>query len=260
MKRLSRLLTIYAVAACLLVSRAGAQPAAPGSINAALRYWMAFALMKDPPDGRSGVTAAYLDRVAAGEAAWDNVQLGPILDDNREALEIMRRATQLTSCDWGLEYDLGPSTPIAHLAKARVLGRLNAVSGAEFAARGDWSTAVDVWLAGVRFSQHVASGGTLISLLSARLSLSPSLKSLVRAASQTAVDAARRQQIAAVVGAIPEAGFDFADAMRREADALAVAKRLHPNLNAPMPSQAAVDRVANELRAERRAVLDAVAK
>src|SRR5215468_9538122 len=191
MKRVLEVLTTCAVAVCLLASRGDAQPAT----NAALRYWMAFALMKDPPDGRSGITAEFLDRVGAGTAAWDETQLGSIVDDNREALMIMWRATKLPVCDWGLEYELGPQTPIAHLAKARVLARLNAV-------------------AGVRFSQHVANGGTLISLLSARLSLSPSLKSLVRAASQSSVDAGRRQQIAAVVGAIPDAGFDWADAMR----------------------------------------------
>jgi len=256
MKRVLEVLTTCAVAVCLLASRGDAQPAT----NAALRYWMAFALMKDPPDGRSGITAEFLDRVGAGTAAWDETQLGSIVDDNREALMIMWRATKLPVCDWGLEYELGPQTPIAHLAKARVLARLNAVAGARLASRGEWGRAVDVWLAGVRFSQHVANGGTLISLLSARLSLSPSLKSLVRAASQSSVDAGRRQQIAAVVGAIPDAGFDWADAMRREADALAIAKRLNPGLNAPMPSQAAVDRTANEVRAERRAVLDAAAK
>ena len=120
--------------------------------------------------------------------------------------------------------------------------------------------AADVWLAGVRFSQHVAHDGTLISVLSARLALSPSLKSLARAASQPSLDAAHRQQIAAVVRAIPDAGFDWADAMRREADALAIARRRNPNLKAGMPSQTRVNSTADEVRAERKAVLDTVTK
>jgi hypothetical protein len=220
---------------------------------------MAFALMKDPPAGKLGNTGESLDlRIAAGTAPWDEAQFGSLVDDNREALEIMQRATVLTTCDWGLETELGPETPIAHLAKARVLGRLNALQAAQFASRGDIAHAVDAWLAGVRFSQHLAQGGTLISVLSARLSLSPTLKSLARVAPQ--LDAAHRRQVEAVIRSIPDAGFDWADAMRREADAIVVAKRLNPNVNAVMPSQAAVDRTANELRADRRALLDAVAK
>jgi hypothetical protein len=240
---MKKMLTAFAIAAFALASRAEAQVPA-GSTNAALRYWMAFALMQDPPADQA--TAELLDRVAAGTSPWDEAKLGKILDDNRRALEIMRRATALPLCDWGLEYELGPNTPIAHLAKARL------------AARGQLAQAVDAWLAGVRFSQHVAHDGTLISLLSARLSLSPSLKSLARVASQ--LDAPHRQQIAAVVRAIPDAGFDWADAMRREAEVLSTAKRLDPKVNAPMPSQAKVNSVADEVRAERKAVLDAMSR
>jgi len=253
-----RIVSTCLLAACVVVSSVRAQPASSNSTNAALRYWMAFAVMKDPPADQS--TAELLDRVAAGTASWDEAKLGKILDDNREALDIMRRATTLAFCDWGLEFELGPSTPIAHLAKARALGRLNGIAGTRLASRGQWADAVDVWLAGVRFSQHVARQGTLISLLSARLSLSPSLKSLARAALQPSIDAARRQQIKAVVTAIPDGGFDWADAMRREADVLVVARRQNPNVNAVMPSQARVDMTANEIREERRALLAAVTK
>jgi hypothetical protein len=247
--------TTCIILAFLLMSRADAQ--APAA-NAALRYWMAFAVMHDPPADKA--TADLLDRVASGASPWDERKLGKILDDNREALEMMQRATKLPSCDWGLEYELGPHTPIAHLAKARVLGRLNAVAGTRLASRGQVAQAVDVWLAGVRFSQHVARDGTLISLLSARLSLSPSLTSLARTASQPSVDAAHRQQIAAVVRAIPDAGLDWADAMRREADLLVVAKRLDPKVNAVMPSQTKVNSIADEVRVERKRVLDAVTR
>lgn len=252
---MKRMLTTCLIAAFLLVSRADAQ--AP-STNAALRYWMAFAVMHDPPADKA--TAELLDRVAAGTAPWDEGKLGKLLDDNREALGILQRATTLASCDWGLEYELGPNTPIAHLAKARALGRLNGIAGTRLASRGQWAQAVDVWLAGVRFSQHVAHDGTLIALLSARLSLSPSLKSLVRAAAQPSLDGEHRKAIADAVRAIPDAGFDWADAMRREVEVLAVARKRDPNLKAGMPSQTKLDQTAAEVRAERKAVLDAVAR
>jgi len=249
-----RTVATWVLAACVLVSTANAQPAPP--TNAALRYWMAFAMLHDPPADQA--TAELLDRVAAGTSPWDEAKLGKILDDNREALAMMQRASTLSWCDWGLEYELGHQTPIPHLAKGRVLGRLNGVAAARLESSGRLTQAVDVWLAGIRFSQHLARGGTLISLLSARLALSPALKSLARVAPQ--LDAASRKHIDAAVRAIPDAGFDWADAMKREADVLATAKRLDPTINAPMPSQARVDMTANDVRAERKAVLDAVTK
>lgn len=252
---MTKTITTCLIAAFVLVSRADAQ--AP-TTNAALRYWMAFAVMHDPPADQA--TAQLLDRVAGGTSPWDEGKLGKLLDDNREALEMMQRASKLPSCDWGLEYELGSNTPIEHLAKARALGRLNGIAGTRLASRGQWAQAVDVWLAGVRFSQHVAHDGTLIALLSARLSLSPSLKSLARAAAQPSLDAAHRATISTVVRATPEAGFDWADAMRREAEVLAVARKRDPNLKAGMPSQTKLDQMAAEVRAERKAVLDAVTR
>jgi hypothetical protein len=240
----------FVIAGLMLVARADAQ--APSTTNAALRYWMAFAVMKDPPTDQA--TMQLFDRVAAGTSAWDEAKLGKYVDENREALQIMRRATRLTTCDWGLEYELGPATPIAHLAKARVLGRLNGADAARLAARGQVAAAVDVWLAGIRFSQHVAKDGTLISLLSARLSLSPALESLARVVSQSPVDAAHRREIEATLNMMPQAGFDWADAMKREADVLAMAKRLDPKVTAPMPSQAKLNETAAEVAAEVAAV------
>jgi len=230
----------------MIVARADAQ--APASPNAALRYWMAFALMKDPPSDQATMTM--FDRVAAGTSPWEEAKLGKFVDDNRESLEMMRRATKLTSCDWGLEYELGSKTPIAHLAKARVLGRLNGAEAARLAARGQLAAAVDVWLAGIRFSQHVAKDGTLISLLSARLSLSPALKSLARVVSQSSIDAGHRRDIERTLNMIPPAGLDWPDAMKREAEVLATAKRLDPKVNAPMPSQARVNETSAEVAAE----------
>ena len=252
---MKRILTLCAVAVCMIVSRSSAQPA-PNPPNAALRYWMAFAVLRDPPADQA--TAELLDRVASGASPWDEAKLGKILDDNREAFEIMWRASKLPFCDWGLEYELAQRTPIAHLAKGRVLARLNGVAAARLESSGQLARAVDVWIAGIRFSQHLASGGTLISLLSARLALSPALKSLARAAPR--LDAAQRKQIQTAVRAIPDAGLDWADAMKREADVLAAAKRLNPSVDAPMPSQSRVDMTANEVRAERQALLDAVSR
>src|SRR6185295_7776068 len=187
---MKKMLITLVAAVCLCGVRALAQTQSP-PVNAALRYWMAFAVMKDPPDGKNGITLELMDRIAAGTAPLDD-RVARVLDDNREALEIMRRASALPVCDWGLEYELGSFTPIAHLAKGRVLGRLNVLVGQRLAAGNQWAQAVDVWIAGVRFSQHLAQGGSLLAALVGRSVLMPALNGLVKAAAQPSLDAAHR--------------------------------------------------------------------
>src|ERR1700737_3592812 len=67
--------------------------------NAGWRYWMAFAELQDPPADKA--TADLLEKTAAGQTAWDEAKLGPILDKNQDAILAMHRATKLPECDWG---------------------------------------------------------------------------------------------------------------------------------------------------------------
>jgi hypothetical protein len=201
------------VATGLFASAAHAQPPAT---NAALRYWMAFAMLQDAP--ANAATSDLLQRVVEGNAPWDEERLAPILRANAEALAVMERASTLPSCDWGIEYELGPRAPIAHLARARVLGRLSVLSGMRLAALGQTSEAVDRWLAAIRFSQHLAQGGTLISLLSANSVLLPSLRELANEASRLTPES--RARIDAGLRSLPETGFDWPNAMVQEERAL----------------------------------------
>jgi len=217
------------IAACWYGVGVDAQQATT-TANAALRYWTAFAALQDPP--ADAATADLLLRVTDGSAPWDEGRLGAILDLNSDALDIMTRASTLRSCDWGVEYELGPNAPIPHLAKARVLGRLNVLSGHRLAARGQTPEAVDRWLAGVRFSQHLAQGGTLISLFSAQSILLPTLHALAGEMSRLNVES--RAKIDGVMRTLPETAFDWPDAMRREETVLATGVRLKlvPNVSA----------------------------
>jgi hypothetical protein len=281
-------------AMCLAAATVNAQQPQQQTLNAAVRYWMAFAVLQDPP-ANAGATNL-LVRVAEGTAPWDEAQLGPILDANSQSLEIMERASTLQSCDWGIEYELGPRAPIAHLARARVLGRLGVLSGMRLAARGQTPEAVDRWLASIRFSQHLARGGTLISLLSANAILLPSLRGLASEVSRLTPES--RARIEAGLRALPETGFDWPDAMLREEQALAAGVRLNaiPTLKAedlgtlrttvarivealrlppdrartalasvnlgslPVPSPTRVNEQREVIRAARQKLLDAVAR
>jgi hypothetical protein len=237
---------LVAIAATCLV--AGTGHAQQTTTNAALRYWTAFAVLQDPP--ADAATTDLLLRVANGTAPWDEGRLGAILDANSDALDIMGRASLLRACDWGVEYELGPNAPIPHLAKARVLGRLNVLSGHRLAARGQASDAADRWLAGVRLSQHLAQGGTLISLFSAQSILIPTLHSL--ASEMSRLNAEDRTKVDAVMRMLPDTAFDWPDAMRREASALATAVRMKlvPNVSAQDLSalRTNVARIADALR------------
>jgi hypothetical protein len=217
------------IAAVLTISFVTATAdAQPATGNAALRYWTAFAALQDPP--ADAATTDLLLRVTDGGAPWDEGRLGAILDANSEALNIMTRASMLRACDWGVEYELGPNAPVPHLAKARVLGRLNVLSGMRLAARGQTAEAVERWLVGVRFSQHLAQGGTLISLLSANSFLLPSLNALASEVSRLTPET--RARIDAAMRALSETGFNWPDAIRQEERALAAGVRMNavPNL------------------------------
>jgi hypothetical protein len=204
-----------------LMALAQAQASVPhNERNAALRYWMAFAQMQDSPADKT--TSELLESTAAGKTPWNEVRLGPILDANREALQIMQRGTELPTCDWGLEYDLGPAVPIAHLAKARVMARLNTLAGMRLAARGQFTQAIDTWLVGVRFSRHIAQGGSLISLLTARIGLSSNLEALKQSLPNVSLNEADRTKIQVALRALPESAFDWSTAFQLEQSGLEV--------------------------------------
>jgi hypothetical protein len=176
-----------------------------GSQNAALRYWMAFALMKEVP---------------VGSQTTDSDAL---LDANAEALAILARATLLPECDWGLDYDLGPNAPIAHLPKARALARLNSAAAVRLVARGQAGEAVDQWLVGMRFAQHIESGGTLISSLSAWSTLRDTWSGIESSVVDKRLTAFQRGRLADAVRALPETVFKWQSSVMNEARALETA-------------------------------------
>src|SRR5260370_12325745 len=66
--------------------------------NAALRYWLAFADIQDPPTDKA--TADLLEKAAAGGAAWDEPKLRPTLDQHETAIWHMSRAKRLAELEF----------------------------------------------------------------------------------------------------------------------------------------------------------------
>jgi hypothetical protein len=193
---------------------AGAQQfTPPPNKNAALRYWAAFAEMRDRPV--DGATSKLMNEVLNG-APFDEQRLGPIVEENAYAVRAMQRATDLPECNWGLDYSLGVAIPLAHLPKARVLARLNALYGARQLSKGDPEGAVKTWLAGLRFAQCVGSGVGLIGNLSANPAFEANLRLLMAAAQSGALNAELQNKVRVQLRQLPSEGLNWIEAIKAE--------------------------------------------
>jgi hypothetical protein len=215
MKMAKRTLTGILVGV-LFVATAGAQRKAPETRNAALRYWQAFSELKDEQTDKA--TRDLLEGTAAGAIPWNEERLGKILDENLHAIQIMQRASNLPECDWGLEREA--DEPVALVYRSRVLARLNTLQGMRLAAKGDPHGAVEAWIAGVRFSQHLASGGTLIFALVARTALLSDVSALKNATEKGVLDAKSRAEASAALSALPATGLDWGSTWNVEAETI----------------------------------------
>ena len=203
------------VAICVVAPVARAQEfKPPATRNAALRYWIAFSLMQEPATDLK--TSSLLNMMTQGKAEWDEAKLGPTVDANRDAILTMQRATRLPECDWGLEYDLGPETPLPPYAKARVLGNLNVMYGMRQAAHHEMRGAVETWLAGARFAEQFAQGESLLGVMIGTSMLQANLKALDAATLRRELDEKSRREIVKAVRASPEYGFDWSEGWRFE--------------------------------------------
>lgn len=188
------------------------------SDNAALRYWMAFAQMRD-----SQISPADTMRMNAminGGSAWEEKQFGPIVEQNKAAIETMIRGSRLSYCEWGLETDLGPDTPIEYVPKAAALARLNNMYSMRLANAGDYHQAVRSTIAGIRFAQHLAENGSFLGALTAKTALIPALIQAQRLATSNQVPSQDRAALEGALRALPEGGLDWSFAAHAEGTAL----------------------------------------
>jgi hypothetical protein len=204
---------IVAVILCIvgiLSIPAAAQNASRPADNAALRYWMAFAQMNDSPI--STEDAARMEAIVNGKAAWDEQKFGPLVEQNKDAIETMIRGTRLPYCEWGIEYNLGPDAPIAHLPKARALARLNRLYAERLANAGDYDAAIRATIAGVRFAQHMTESASFFGALTAKAALVSQLEEVKQLASSGRLSSAQLATLRTVVQSLPEGGFRWQNA------------------------------------------------
>jgi hypothetical protein len=179
----------------------------PETDNAALRYWFALAEVGEFPN--DDATRHLLEATFAGQVAWDEAKLGPILDSNLDALRTLQQATKLPACDWGFDYKHGATTPVWFGMRARLLSRLNHLQGIRQMARGDSQAAVDTWLAGIHFGQDVSRSGPVIVALVAHAMILDNLQPLRDSAQQGKFNEEQKARLSAVMKSMPEDGFDW---------------------------------------------------
>jgi hypothetical protein len=198
----------------LAAGAVSAEPTAKTEENAALRYWSAFALMQD-----SAITddqAKQLPRVVDGSLPYDDQTYRDLVDKNKPALKTMERASRLPTCDWGLDYSLGSEAPVDYVRKGLALGRLNILYAYQNALQGDRADAIATIAAGLRFSQDLANGGSLLATLTAKNLISGHLAALALLSSKEGLSGPHRLLLEKILARQGPSGLDWESAINRE--------------------------------------------
>src|SRR2546427_12411507 len=114
---LAKLKKVVAGAALFFVAgTAHAQSGAPPETkNAALRYWLAFADLQDPPTDKA--TAELLEKTAAGGGAWGENKIGPVFDQKEKTILRVQRAKETAGSELGLGLRLGPGASLGFISE-----------------------------------------------------------------------------------------------------------------------------------------------
>src|ERR1700690_596523 len=197
--------------------------------NAALRYWAAFSQMQD--SAVSDDEAKQLNGILAGPVPYDDSKYKDLVEKNRPALDTMARGTASANCDWGLDYPMGPDTPVDYVRKALELGRLNVLYVFHLEINGDQAGAVRALAAGVRFSHDVANGGSLFATAVAKELLTTHFRAIGFVEHIAGLTAAQKADLKKAIAGLGPSGLDWQSAIQRDLAALN-----KPEWQAPMRS------------------------
>lgn len=170
--RIHGTLVVFAIAAMSLLSSARAfgqdeLPMPAEERNAALLYWQYRHMLSDS-DLFSLANQDWKD-----DASWTPGEaLSKSLGANQDAIQTLLRATSQSECDWGVEYERGPSASLPHLSMARLAARVLRADARRLASADDatGATARVVGIFGI--ARHLHQQDALVMERDAAVSIS----------------------------------------------------------------------------------------
>ncbi len=153
----------YITIAWLLVGPAAlaAEPGAKTELaeNAALQYWQAFSQLPSMDKDAEKFATQW------NTAPLDDPAVAKLIGDSRTTLLYLGRATKLSRCDWGLDYNDGVGLLMPHLSRSRDAARLAALDARRAFQRGDAKTGWNDAIAIMTLGRHMSSDPIMISVL-----------------------------------------------------------------------------------------------
>jgi hypothetical protein len=132
----------------------------PDPDNAALLYYQAFLLRKQPDETMKEM----LGDLSRGEIPVDK-RITEYVESNRRVIDLATAAADMPICDWGLKYSDGWSMEIPYLWEAREIFRLLIADARILAGRADYESAIDRCVSVRKLAAHAAEETTLIGYL-----------------------------------------------------------------------------------------------
>ncbi|MGF1578600.1 MAG: hypothetical protein ACFCD0_04480 [Gemmataceae bacterium] len=162
--------------------------------NAALKYWMAFAVMPEL-DTQDRKLLSTPSKVAV------NKHTRALVKKAKTSLTLLHRGASIQPCNWGYELREGTNWLLPHIGRARDLARLATLRARVRLKDGDVQGGTDDLLAAMKLAHHVGKGGLLIEILVEWGLRHIALKTA--AADLAAMTPAQRKQLAANLQKLP---------------------------------------------------------
>lgn len=160
--RKNRIVIALCVLLTLVVSSSPILAYPPDPDNAALLYYQAFLLYRQPDDSTSDLLKGF-----SQSKIEPNEKITKYIERNHNTIELARAASEIPGCNWGLRYSEGYLVLLPHLSQVRNLSFLIILDARILAAKGAYQQAIERCLIVHKMCLHIG-GESIISFLLSR--------------------------------------------------------------------------------------------
>lgn len=146
----------------VVLGLAAAAGAVDSKDNAALRYWRAWSLISEAED--TTLSESYWG-YESPEEFQTTPELVRFIEDQQDVIKLLREASSMPACDFGVDYEKGPHALMTHLGPMRKSVHLLTLDARLHANTGDTERAVDDLAAALRMCRHSSEGSLVIGSL-----------------------------------------------------------------------------------------------